>query len=52
MQGGLTLKFIKNPLIYNVSYFNLGDLELSLGGLSPPNPPWRRDWGERLMNEI
>ena len=31
MQGGLTLKFNKNPLIYNVSYFNLGDLEFRLG---------------------
>ena len=32
VQGGLTLKFNKTPLIYNVSYFNLGDLELRLGG--------------------
>ena len=31
VQGGLTLKFNKNPLIYNVSYFNLRDLELRLG---------------------
>jgi len=34
----------KIPLIYSVSRFNLGGLELCLGGLSPPNPPpWRRD---------
>ena len=32
LQGVLSLKFNKNPLIYNVSYFNLGDLELRLGG--------------------
>ena len=32
VQGGLTLQFNKNPLIYNVSYFNLGDLKLRLGG--------------------
>jgi len=29
--GRLDIKFNKNPLIYNVSYFNLGDLELRLG---------------------
>jgi len=35
----------KIPLIYSVSYFNLGGLELCLGGLSLPNPPspWQRD---------
>ena len=27
------------PLIHSVSYFNLGGLELCLGGLSPPKPP-------------
>jgi len=31
--GGLgTLKLTKSQLIYNVSWFNLGGLELSLGG--------------------
>ena len=44
MQGGLTFKFDKIPLIYSASYFNWGGLELCLGGLSPPKPPWRRDW--------
>jgi len=29
----------KIPLIYSVLDFNLGGLELCLGGLSPPNPP-------------
>ena len=29
----------KIPLIYSVSYFSLGGLELCLGGLSPPKPP-------------
>jgi len=29
----------KTLLIYSVPYFNLGGLELCLGGLSPPNPP-------------
>ena len=38
VQGGLTLKFNKNPLIYNVSYFNLGDLEL-LWGDKPTKAP-------------
>jgi len=33
----------KNPLIYSVSYFNFGVCSF-LGGLSPPKPPWRRDW--------
>jgi len=57
MQGGLTLKFNKNPLIYNVSYFNLGDLELRLGGLSPPKPHvatglgWEIDeWNLKIIN--
>jgi len=29
----------KIPLIYSVSYFNVGGLELCLGGLSPPKAP-------------
>jgi len=33
----------KIPLIYNISYFKLGGLELRLGRISAPNPPWRRD---------
>jgi len=38
--GGLTFqKLTKTPLIYSVSSFNLGSLELCLGGLSPPKPP-------------
>jgi len=38
--GGLhIIKLTKTPLIYSVSRFNLGGLELSLGGLSPPKPP-------------
>jgi len=36
--------FTKTPLIYSVSYFNLGGLGALFGGLSPPNPPWRRDY--------
>ena len=40
--GGLdTPKITKSQLIYSLSCFTLGDLELCLGGLSPP---WRRDW--------
>jgi len=31
----------KTQLIYNVSYFNSGGLELCLGGLSPQQTPWR-----------
>jgi len=49
-KGGLTFKFDKNALIYSVSYFNLGCLELCLGGLSLPNPPWRRDWFQHMLN--
>jgi len=38
--GGLTLKKLtKTPLIYSVSYFNLGGLG-AFGGASPPQPPW------------
>ena len=33
------LKIHKTPLIYCVRWFNLGGLELCLGGLNPPNPP-------------
>jgi len=29
----------KTPLIYSVSYLNLGVFELCFGGLSPPKPP-------------
>jgi len=39
VQGGLALWNSKIPLIYSVSRFNFGGLELWLGGLSPPNPP-------------
>ena len=35
----LTLNLTKIPLVYSASYFNLGVLELCLGGLSPPKPP-------------
>jgi len=37
--GAWHLNMTKLPLIYSVSYFNLGGLELCLGGLSPPNSP-------------
>jgi len=37
----------KIPLIYNVSYFSLGELDALFGGLSPPKPPtWRRDYNQ------
>jgi len=29
----------KIPLVYSVSYFNLGRLGALFGGLSPPKPP-------------
>jgi len=38
-RGGLTFKFGKNPLIYSVSYFNLGGSKFFLEGLSPPKTP-------------
>jgi len=31
-----TENLIKTPVIYSVSYFNLGGLALLFGGLSPP----------------
>jgi len=38
--GGLAIiKLAKLPLIYSASRFNLGELEASFGGLSPPKPP-------------
>ena len=38
--GGLDIiKLTKTPLIYSVSRFSFGGLELCLAGLSPPKPP-------------
>jgi len=38
--GGIDIiKLTKTLLIYSVSRFNLGGLEVCLGGISPPNPP-------------
>ena len=48
--GGLDIKFNKNQLIYNVSYFNLGDLEFRLGD-KPTKAPVATELGERLMKE-
>jgi len=46
--GGLDIiKLTKTPLIYSVSRFNLGGLELCLGGISPPKPPRGDGTGER-----
>ena len=40
MRGGLTLqKLTKTQVIYGVSCFNLGGLELCFGGISPQKPP-------------
>jgi len=44
VQGGLNAKIL---FIYSISYFNLGCLELCLGGISPPKPP-RGDGTGRL----
>ena len=35
---------LKSPLIYSVSYFNLGILVLFLEGKPTKATPWRRDW--------
>jgi len=35
---------VKSPLIYSVSYFNLGVLVLCLEGEVRQSTPWRRDW--------
>jgi len=40
----------KFPLIYSVSCFNLGDVELCFAGLSPPKPP-RGDGSEQTMDK-
>ena len=38
--GGLDIEnFIKTPMIYSVSYFDLGGLSTLFGGISPPKPP-------------
>ena len=39
VRGLDTQKFTKTQLIYSVSCFNLGGLELRLGGLAPKSPP-------------
>jgi len=40
-------------MIYNVSYFIWGGLELRSGVLSPAKPPWRRDWvGSQIQGSI
>jgi len=50
--GGLEIiKLIKTPLIYSVARFNLGGLEVCLGGLSPPKPH-RGDGTDFLIAEI
>ena len=51
VQGGLTLKFNKNPLIYNVSYF-FGRLGASFGGINPPKPSVATGLGESLMKDL
>jgi len=39
------VKIDKTPMIYSVSYFNLGGLGTLFGGLIPAKPlPCRRDW--------
>jgi len=38
VRGVDILKIYKIPLVYSVSCFNLGGLELYLGELSPPKP--------------
>jgi len=45
MQGGWTFKKLtETPLIYCVSYFNLGRLGALIGGRKAyQSPPWRRD---------
>jgi len=50
VQEGLTSKVDKIPLIYSVSYFNLGGFELCLGELSEPKPPWRRYWSRHYLH--
>jgi len=50
--GGVDiLKIDNSPLIDSVSYLNLGGLELSLGGLSPPKPPPRGDGIEQTVDK-
>ena len=46
---GLAFKFDKNSTKYSASYFNLGVMELCLGGLRSPKPPRGDGTGEALQ---
>jgi len=44
-QGASHSKIRQTQMIYCVSCYKYwGGLELCMGGISPPQPPWRRDW--------
>jgi len=46
------LKFDQTPLIYSVSYNNLGGLGTLFGGPKPTKAsPWRRDWDKRSVSK-
>ena len=45
------LKFDQTPLIYSVSYFNLGGLELCLWGISPPKSPPPCWWTDPITSQ-
>jgi len=51
--GGLDIiKLSKISLIYSVSRFNLGGLELCLGVKPTKAPPWRRDWCDCIYSGV
>ena len=50
MPGGLDIEnLIKTPMIYSVSYFDLGGLSTLYEGISPPNPPVATRLGRRRL---
>jgi len=51
VRGAWHYKIIKTPLIYSVSRFHLGGLELCLGGLSPPKSS-RGDRTEAELSQV
>jgi len=50
VQGGLTSVLTTIPLTYSVSYFNMGGLEFSLGGLAHQSPPVLTGLGNQTMS--
>ena len=51
-RGGLTFNLTKIPLIYSVSYFNVGGNGTLFGGANPTKAsPWQRDCARPLLHK-